>query len=224
MRNLLLLLPLFLFPLISSSQEYFPKNDGVTHSNNNFTAFTNATIYVTPTHKIDGGTLIIQDGKVLNVGKNITLPANTTIIDMEGKHIYPSFVDPYSDFGIEKPNRTARGGRSPQYDATRSGYYWNDHIMTDVNALDKFKFDTKKANELVESGFGTVATHRQDGVARGTGMVVTLNTNGNDSRRILQEKATQHFSFSRSMEKQQSYPSSIMGTTALLRQMYHDAT
>jgi imidazolonepropionase-like amidohydrolase len=223
MRKLLLLLPLFLCSIFSVAQEYFPKNDGVSHSNNNFTAFTNATIYVTPTQKIEKGTLLIQDGKVIQVGTSVNLPPNTVTINLDGKHIYPSFVDPYNDFGIEKPKGSARGGRSPQYDATRSGYYWNDHIMPDVNAIDKFKFDSSKAKELVENGFGTVATHHHDGVARGTGMVVTLNSNGNDSRRILQEKATQHYSFTRSVEKAQSYPSSIMGTTALLRQMYHDA-
>lgn len=223
MRKLLLLLTLFVCSIFSSAQEYFPKNDGVSHTTKNFTAFTNATIYVTPNQVIEDGTLLIQDGKVVQVGKNVALPANTTTINLNGKHIYPSFVDPYSDFGVEKPSRTARGRRSPQYEATRTGYYWNDHIMPEVNAIDKFNFDVKKATELLEAGFGTVGTHHQDGVARGTGMVVTLNTNGNNSQRILQEKATQHFSFSRSAEKQQSYPSSIMGTTALLRQMYHDA-
>ncbi len=54
-------------------------------------------------------------------------------------------------------------------------------------------------------------------------MTVTLNTQGNDNERILQQKATQHFSFSRSLEMNQSYPSSTMGTMALLRQMYYDA-
>lgn len=222
MKKLLLLLSLFLCSLVSA-QDYFPKNDGVSNQNSNYTALTNATIFVTPSQKIEGATLLIQDGKVIQVGKNVSVPPNTITIDLDGKHIYPSFVEPYSDFGVEKPKGSARGGRSPQYSATRSGYYWNDHITPDVNAIEKFKYDANKAKELVETGFGAVATHHQDGVARGTGMVVALNSNGNDSRRILQEKATQHFSFSRSVEKTQSYPSSTMGTTALLRQMYHDA-
>lgn len=204
-------------------QEYFPKNDGVSNSNNNYTAFTNATIYINATQKIENGTLLIRDGKVLQVGTSVNLPANTQVINLEGHFIYPSFVDAYSDFGIAKPQRSPGFGRSPQYDATRSGYYWNDHIMTDINAVDYFKFDSKKAKEFIEAGFATVGTHHHDGVARGSGMVVTLNEAGNDSERILQEKATQHFSFSRSVIKNQSYPSSTMGTLALLRQMYYDA-
>ena len=223
MTRLTFCLLLFLSQTLIFAQEYFPKNDGVSNNNSNYMAFTNATIYVNATQKIENATLLIQNGKVLQVGTSVKLPENTKIVNLEGKYIYPSFIDAYSDFGIEKPKRSAGFGRSPQYDPTRTGYYWNDHIMPEVNAADHFKFDDKKAKELVEAGFAAVGTHHHDGIARGTGMVVTLNQNGNNGERILQEKATQHFSFSRSAVKNQSYPSSTMGTLALLRQMYYDA-
>jgi imidazolonepropionase-like amidohydrolase len=223
MTRLTFCLLLFLSQTLIFAQEYFPKNDGVSNNNSNYTAFTNATIYVNATQKIENATLLIQNGKVLQVGTSVKLPENTKIVNLEGKYIYPSFIDAYSDFGIEKPKRSAGFGRSPQYDPTRTGYYWNDHIMPEVNAADHFKFDDKKAKELVEAGFAAVGTHHHDGIARGTGMVVTLNQNGNNGERILQERASQHFSFSRSAVKNQSYPSSTMGTLALLRQMYYDA-
>ena len=73
-----------------------------------------------------------------------------------------AFIDIYSDFGIVKPTRKT-GNTSPQYDASRTGYYWNDHIMPETSALEKLKYDSKKANELLEAGFGTVNTHHQDG-------------------------------------------------------------
>ena len=223
MTRLTFCLLLFLSQTLIFAQEYFPKNDGVSNNNSNYMAFTNTTIYVNATQKIENATLLIQNGKVLQVGTSVKLPENTKIVNLEGKYIYPSFIDAYSDFGIEKPKRSAGFGRSPQYDPTRTGYYWNDHIMPEVNAADHFKFDDKKAKELVEAGFAAVGTHHHDGIARGTGMVVTLNQNGNNGERILQERASQHFSFSRSAVKNQSYPSSTMGTLALLRQMYYDA-
>ncbi|MBA3986971.1 MAG: amidohydrolase family protein, partial [Flavobacteriales bacterium] len=164
-----------------------------------------------------------QNGKIVNAAKSVSIPDNAIVIDLQGKSIYPSFIDLYSDFGIEKPERSTRRGRSPQYDPTRTGYYWNDHIMPEINAVEKFKFDNKKAEELRAAGFGAVNTHLQDGVARGTGTLVTLNSAGNDNDRILAHKSSQHFSFSRSIAKDQSYPSSVMGSMALLRQMYYDA-
>ncbi len=204
------------------AQDYFPENDGVKAKNNNYRAFTNAKIYVTPTQVLENGTLLIRNGKVVQVGKTITIPKNTIVQDLEGKSIYPSFIDVFSDFGMEKPKRAQGRGRSPQYEATREGFYWNDHIQPEVDAIAKFKFDDKKAKELRKEGFGVVNSHFQDGIARGTGVLVALNSKGNDADRILEDESAQYFSFSKSIEKRQSYPTSLMGATALLRQLYHD--
>ncbi|QWX82493.1 amidohydrolase family protein [Cellulophaga sp. HaHaR_3_176] len=205
------------------AQDYFPKNDGVKSKNNNYTAFTNAKIYVTPTQVIENGTLLIQNGKVVQTGKTVTIPKNTVTINLKGKSIYPSFIDVYSDFGVEKPKKPeGRSRRATQYEPSREGFYWNDHIMPENSAVQKFKYDSKKAKELREAGFGVVNAHIQDGIARGTGVLIALNTEGTDANRVLDDKSAQYFSFKRSVLKNQSYPTSLMGTTALLRQMYVD--
>ncbi len=112
MKTRLLALFLFLSGTSLFAQEYFPVNDGVKSKNNNYTAFTNAKIYVTPTQVIDGGTLLIQKGKVVKVGTSVIVPKNTIVIDLNGKIIYPSFIDVYSDFGVEKPKKAKAGTKS----------------------------------------------------------------------------------------------------------------
>ncbi|WP_405247072.1 amidohydrolase family protein [Cellulophaga sp. Asnod2-G02] len=204
------------------AQDYFPKNDGVKSKNNNYTAFTNAKIFVTPTQIIENGTLLIQNGKVVQAGKTVSIPKNTVTIDLSGKSIYPSFIDVYSDFGVEKPKRPSRRGRTAEYEPSREGFYWNDHIMPETNSIAAFKYDSKKAKGLLEAGFGVVNSHLQDGIARGTGVLIALNTEGSDANRVLDDRSAQYFSFERSVIKNQSYPTSLMGTTALLRQMYSD--
>jgi len=205
------------------AQEYFPESTGVKSINEKFTAFTNATIHISPIQTIKNGTLLIQNQKVINVGTNINLPKNCVIIDLKDKHIYPSFIDMYTNFGIEKPKRTS-GGRTPQYDASRKGYYWNDHIMPDQRGFDDFSFDNKKAKEFINAGFGVVGTHQQDGIMRGTGMIVALNTTDGNEIRIIDTDATQHISFSKSKKSKQNYPTSTMGAMALIRQTYLDAS
>ena len=207
-----------------SAQEYFPANDGVKSKNTNYTAFTNAVIHTNPGQVIDNGTLLIREGKVVAVGTNTAIPPNTVVIDLNGKHIYPSFIDVFSAFGVEKPKRASGSGRSPQYNASREGFYWNDHIMPENHAVEKFKFDDKKAESLRKAGFGVVNSHIQDGIARGTGVLVTLNSNADDAQRVLEDNSAQYFSFDRSVATRQSYPTSLMGAMALLRQMYHDAS
>ena len=221
MKRFTFLLFLFLVAECTIAQEYFPKNDGVKEQNNNYTALTNATLYVTPTKVVKNGTLLIQNGKVVASGKGVSIPENSVVIDLEGKHIYPSFIESYSGFGIEKPKRKG-GGRSAQYGPSREGFYWNDHIMPENNGISSFTYENKDAEELRKLGFGVVNTHLMDGIARGTGVLVALNDEGNDAERILEDQSGQFFSFQKSVTSNQSYPTSLMGSMALLRQMYYD--
>ena len=204
-----------------NSQEYFPNNESVQNKNNNYTVFTNAKIYVTPTQIVEKGSLLIQNGKVISVGNNISIPKNCTTVNLEGKSIYPSFIDIYTDFGVEKPKANPNQTRGALYDTKREGYYWNENIRSEVNAYENFKYDQTKAEELLKAGFGVVGTHMQDGIARGTGSLIALNNN-DKSDRLLSNKISNHFGFTRSVATNQSYPSSLMGMMALLRQMYLD--
>ncbi|WP_106792633.1 amidohydrolase family protein [Aquimarina sp. Aq78] len=225
MKKLLLSLTVICGILNSYSQDYFPKNDGVNTTNSNYTVFKNATIHTTPDTEIKNGTLVIQKGKIVQVGNSISAPANSVIIDLKGKHIYASFIDPFTNFGIEKPKR--KGGSpfrgNPQYEASREGYYWNDHIRPETNALTSFKYDAKKATEYVKEGFGVLNTHMPDGIVRGTGLLVALNNEGTEGDRLLSDRSSQFLSFSKSNKSKQIYPTSLMGAMALLRQVYHDA-
>ena len=224
MRKLLLFFSLFVaFSL--HSQEYFPTNTGVKTTLNKVIAFKNATIYVTPKKVIKKGTLLVEDGKVVAVGKSVSIPKGTEIINLAGKSIYPSFIDIYSSFGISKPKSALSSRRSgkPQYDAGRKSFYWNDHIRPETKAANSFEFDAKKATDYLKAGFGVVNTHLQDGIVRGNGMLVALNPNSSDAYRVLNNKSAQYLSFSKSVLSRQSYPTSRMGAMALLRQMYLDA-
>jgi len=222
MRKLLFVL-FFLSISLANAQDYFPTNSGVKTTKSILVAFTNATIYVTPENIIQKGTLLVKDGKVADVGKSVKIPEGTKIIDLDGKMIYPSFIDIYSDFGIAKPKRNLSESRSSQYEAERDGYYWNDHIRPETNPIGDFKFDNKKATELLNAGFGAVNTHLHDGIIRGNGLLVALNPNTTNAYRILDTKSAQFLSFNKSVQSRQSYPASRMGAMALLRQVYLDA-
>ncbi|WP_055448285.1 amidohydrolase family protein [Lacinutrix mariniflava] len=205
------------------AQENIPKNDGVKTISSNYTAVTNAKIHVSPTQVIENGTLVIKDGKIVSVGSNVSIPKNAVVTDLSGKSIYPSFIDIYSTFGVKKPERAESNSRKPQYDAAREGYYWNDHIRADQNAIDHFKYDDKEAKKLMEAGFGVVNTHIEDGIIRGTGTLIALNSEGSDANRILKEQSVQYLGTGKSATSRQAYPTSIMGAFALLRQVNMDA-
>jgi hypothetical protein len=88
-------------------------------------------------------------------GWNISKHTKKTItVNLEGKSIYPSFIDMYTSFGMDKPKKTEGSRQSQSYDTKREGYYWNEHIRSEVNAYDNFNYDQPKAEELLKAGFG----------------------------------------------------------------------
>jgi imidazolonepropionase-like amidohydrolase len=216
---------LWLFGLqvsLAYSQETYPVN-GVADKRTGVYAFTNATIYKDAQNSIPSGILLIKEGKIIAVGSAVTIPADATVIDCKGKFIYPSFIDIYSDYGIATPQRT--GGFNFNAPAqltsnTKGAYGWNQTIRSEVDAINIFSADASKAKSLREAGFGVVLTHQKDGIARGTGAVVTL-ADKTDNLVVIKEKASSHYSFSRGSSTQ-NYPGSLMGSIALLRQTFLD--
>ncbi len=216
---------LLLLSFTSFSQPTFPEN-GVSDPRHGYFAFTNATIVKDATNTLSNATLIIKDGKVIATGVGLAVPAGAVEINCKGKFIYPSFIDIYSDYGTPQRPTTGGGGfnfnQAPQLEtAVKGPYAWNQALKAEVDVYKTFAVNDATAKPLREAGFGTVLTHNKDGVARGTGAVVTL-ANQKENLVILKEKASAHYSFNKGTSTQ-SYPTSMMGYIALMRQTYLDA-
>lgn len=213
-----------LFHVSLTAQTTYPVN-GVADPRTSHYAFTNATLVRDAQTTIPNATLLVREGKIVAAGANITIPSNATVIDCKGKFIYPSFIDIYSDYGITAAQRPAGGFNffaAAQLTSNQKGAFgWNQAIRADVESDKLFNVDDAKAKPLRDLGFGTVLTHSKDGIARGTGTVVTL-ANDKENLVMVKEKASAHYSFSKGSSTQ-SYPGSMMGTVALLRQTYLDA-
>jgi imidazolonepropionase-like amidohydrolase len=223
MKLKFLLCTLFFAGVSLHAQDYFPTNEGVKTQNTNYTVFENAKIHVDPNTVIENGMFAVRDGKITAIGKSLNVPANSHRIDLKGKEVYPSFIDVYSEFGVKKPQRTGNSSSQPQYEAEREGYYWNDHIRPETNAVQHFSFSKEEAGKFHKGGFGVVNTHMPDGIIRGTGVLVALNPDGTEGERILADRSSQFLSFDKSVQSRQVYPTSIMGAMALIRQSYMDA-
>ncbi len=206
-----------------SAQETFPDN-GIADPRHGHYAFTNATIVKDATTTLTNATLIIKDGKIVAVGANLKAPAGAVEVDCKGKYIYPSLIDLFADYGTATPQRQAGGdffARQQLETATKGAYGWNQAIKSEADAFRVFAADEAKAKVLRDLGFGTVLSHVRDGIARGTGVLVTLS-NEKENFIILKERAAALYSFNKGSSTQ-SYPNSMMGMIALLRQTYLDA-
>lgn len=206
------------------AQKTFPVN-GIADPRETVFAFTNATIVQDADHFLKNASLVVQKDKIIAIGNAVNIPANAVVLNCEGKYIYPSFIDLFSSYGVPTPKREMTGfnpfATTQLTSNTKGAFSWNQALKPEVNASTLFTVNEKDASNLRNGGFGSVLTHQHDGIARGTGVFVTL-ANNSDNLVVLKEKASANYSFSKGTSTQ-SYPSSLMGSIALLRQTYLNA-
>lgn len=95
---------LFSFPVLLQAQS---DSDAKAPATRTY-AVKNATIVQAPGKVIEGGTVLIKDGLITAVGKNVTVPAGTFEIDGSDMFVYPGFIDGLTHNGVksyENPER-----------------------------------------------------------------------------------------------------------------------
>ncbi len=190
----------------------------ISDQRNQVFAFTHATIFQDVDTKVENATLLIEKDQIIAVGKDVQIPKHAKVIDLQGKYIYPSFIDVYTNFGVQKP--TSSVSKTLQYDVShKKALVLNDALHPEIDAYKTFKYNEKEATVFKSLGFGAVVTHQQNGISRGTSALVALI---NEHQHLLKSPASAHYSFSKGNSKQE-YPKSLMGMIALLRQAYYDA-
>jgi len=53
---------------------------------------------------IDGGVLLIRDGKIQAVGKDLAIPSDYRVIDASGRVVLPGFIEAHSSRGMDQAN------------------------------------------------------------------------------------------------------------------------
>ena len=219
--SIVLLVAAFILPPLSKAQKTFPVN-GVFDERAGLFAFTNATIFKSWNEKIENATLIVRDGRVEAIGASITIPKDAVVIDLKKRFVYPSFIEPFGNYGMPELPTAAVGGRrggggGEQFISNKKGAYsWNEAFKTEFKAHEAFNPSATDAELLRGVGFGAVVTHQQDGISRGSAAVVTLG-NERANNVLLKSNVAHVLSFSKGTSTQ-LYPTSLMGCISLLRQ------
>jgi imidazolonepropionase-like amidohydrolase len=214
-----ILLYLICFFALQIKAQIIPQN-GTKASSPEFIALKNVSVYIRPGLKIDKASILISNGKIIDIGKKIPIPKNAIEYDLEGKTIVPAFIELYTNIGMPKGSEQNYSPR-PQIESSKKGaYYWNEAIHPEIEAHNFFTVDSKANENYLKSGFGFAVSHVQDGIVRGSGTLVSLGDE-NSSKNTISLKSGMFYSFSKGTSKQ-SYPSSQMGSIALLRQSLYD--
>lgn len=65
------------------------------------TVIKDATILTVSHGNIAKGSILIRDGRIAEVGPNVTIPAGATIIDAAGQYVMPGIIDPHSHIAVD---------------------------------------------------------------------------------------------------------------------------
>lgn len=113
--------------------------------------------------EIDGGDIIIRDGKIELVGKRLEYPAGATVVDASSQTVMPGLLNAFSRFGLPNYNRSGVHGN----------YTGADHVI-----LSEIDFEP-----LVSNGYTAVAWCPPGGGIPGVASV--YRTAGADDLRVL---------------------------------------
>ncbi len=126
---------------------------------------TNATIHVGNGTVINSGTIKITDGKIVQVGENISTIGGE-VIDAKGEQVYPGLILPESDLGLKEIANAVRG--SNDYEELGE---WNPDVQSAV----AYNTDSKIINTLKANGILLANVCPAGNLLAGTSSVMQLD-------------------------------------------------
>jgi imidazolonepropionase-like amidohydrolase len=225
-----------LFLAISGSAQVttIPKQ-GIRENDPRVHALTNARIVAAPGKTIEKGTVLIRDGLIVEVGSDVKIPAEARVWDLAGKTIYPGFIDAYSrldlpetlkpepvrnDVDPDDPNAKPKEVPRESAKGTRA---WNSRVTPERRASDYLNLDKKGTKALRDLGFTSALIVPGRGVFRGSSALINLQEADVDTM-VVAPLVAQHIAFDFDREGDRGYPNSLMGSIALIRQSFLDAS
>ncbi len=167
-------------------------------------AITGGTVHPVSGAAIPNGTVVIRGGLIEAVGANASIPADATIVDATGAHVYPGLIDAQTSIGFTSPKR---GDRTSE-------------PAPDFFALRNAKISDSDAEARRTTGVTTIVTAPTFGIFNGQSVVLNLGGGAIESS-VIKNPAALQIGFN--PRPTWTYPDSLMGVIAFLRQTFLDA-
>ncbi|MCG3127074.1 MAG: Imidazolonepropionase [Phycisphaerae bacterium] len=68
----------------------------------NVYAITNATLHPVSGPPIERGTLVIREGRIAAIGRDVSTPAGATVVDATGRHVWPGLINAATEAGMQE--------------------------------------------------------------------------------------------------------------------------
>lgn len=206
-------------------------------------ALTDARLVLAPGQVVESGTLVMRDGLIVAAGRDVTVPAGARVWRLAGRTVYAGFIDLNSTIGVPaalRPLPPARPTWGPGSDLPASAASSasvrvpvgrglaarNPFVRAEQDVASQLDWHVDEVRAARAMGFATVLAAPATGVFRGQGALVNLlDPDESQAPRaaVLQPRITQHIAHEVQRGRDAGYPSSLMGSIALVRQTLLDA-
>ncbi|WP_158265593.1 amidohydrolase family protein [Blastopirellula marina] len=174
-------------------------------------ALTNAQVITQSGQEPKSMTILVRDNKIEALGAKVNVPPEALVIDLQGKYVYPGFIDSYAEVDFDDADKLPPTA------------YWNDMIRSDFQVSSAVKPETIAKDALRKQGFVAQLIAPRDGILRGNSAIYTLGE-GDVHQNLLDESFSLVGELTLSRRRSFSaYPNSPMGAVALARQAFYDA-
>ena len=166
---------------------------------------------------IEGGTILVDGGKIVKVGKRIKVPEDAEVIDVTGKVVMPGLIDAHCHIGIIEEKIGWAGG---------DGNEATDPATPHMRALDAIKANADEGGleAAVKAGITTVQIlPGSANVIGGTGVVVKTAPKVVTDDMVIRNPSGMKIAFGENPrrvygEGLKKTPSTRMGVAAILRE------
>ena len=206
-----------------AAAQYMP---GQTPAPPPFFALQNARIVTGAGSVIDSGTVVIGNGLIEAVGVGVDVPGDAWIIDAAGLTVYPGLFDALSSVGMGTQGGGENGGGGNVQFSLQGGQPRSvgaeDRPATNswISAADMLDPESGSIERWRAGGFTSAMVAPDDGIVTGQGAVVSLA--GDAREMVVKAPAALRVTMS-GAGGFRSYPGSLMGVIAYIRQLYMDA-
>lgn len=199
---------------VIAAQDFKPRLDSL--------AIVGARIETRPGQVLEKGTVLCQNGKIIAVGPTLVLPAGTETIDGTGLTVYYGFVDFGVTKGLKEPEASPRQAEpfEPNEDVATSMAIWSPALHADWRGADLYNPDDAFWKSERVAGFTTAVIYPGGGVVKGQASVVNLDGRARSSS-VLKRSAALFIGLD---GLGGSYPGTVLGVFASIRQTFLDAT
>ena len=189
-------------------------------------AITNARIVTVSGPIIERGTVVIRNGLIAAAGANVTAPPDARVIDGTGLTVYPGLIDSYTNLAIPEasPGPSPAGGAggffaAPPRPAAGPNSTQPVGLQPEVMVEDVIRPGGTAIESSRNIGITTALTLPNTGIWMGQSALINL-AGDTPQQMIVRSPVAMHVGFT---PLRGSYPGSLMGVFAALRQMMYDA-